>query len=680
MSKKVVVFILLAILLPSAFAEWFYDSEYITTRIGISSKSEIIKSSPNGYVDSATVNVTFYPKKTENQKIISLYSEPQADNYNDVLVFHWKNPKDEIKFEISADVRTANRFVKVRDKLDFPIKDLDEDLEVYTQQSITIDSNNPGIVKLASEIVKGEDDLYSAVFKVAQWTKYNINYNLSTQTAEVSQKASWVLENKQGVCDELTSLFIALLRAVGIPARFVSGISYTNSTLFPQNWGPHGWAEVYFPNYGWIPFDATYGEFGWVDPTHVKFKDSVDSDEPSTYYQWLGKNTELLNGQLELDTEILETEGTMQPLVSTEGSVLYKIVNFGSYNLIEATVENPNDFYYATEAYLTKPKELQIIGNEANSILLMPKEKKKVAWIVKVANNLDSRYSYTFPILINTINGPKEEVAFEASVRAKSIALSDAQEFMNLIEKEREKKYSANVDLKCSTAKDEFYEYEEGTIGCHIKNTGNIFLGDMDLCYGGKCNTFELGISQSKNFSFRIKNLAQNIITLKSDELSKYYYANFTVIDEPRIEIGNVEYPISVSYGQNYTVSFLLKRNSNSEPKKISVEFKQNKKTREWKPEAPEGQQKFVLNLLSNTMKYGTNDYRVSVKYYDNLGKVYITEKEFSISLNDATFFQRILLFLNRIENSDYGTIAVLSVAILIAFLVIMMVLFKRVK
>jgi len=171
----------------------------------------------------------------------------------------------------------------VTDKVKFPIKELLDELEIYTRPSATVDSDNKEIIRLASVLAEGEDDLYQVAFKLAEWTKNNVKYDLSTLTASVSQKASWVLRNREGVCDELTNLFIAMARSLGIPAKFVSGIAYTNSPLFEEEWGPHGWAEIYFPGYGWIPFDVTYGEFGFIDPGHIKSKEALDADEPSPY-------------------------------------------------------------------------------------------------------------------------------------------------------------------------------------------------------------------------------------------------------------------------------------------------------------------------------------------------------------------------------------------------------------
>ena len=381
--KKLVWFLALALIIPSVFADWFYNSEHITTSVYIYGDADIVPLTPSGYVESAAINLTFFPRQADAQEVLKLNTVPKAEMTGKALRFEWENPEEKIEFKVNAEVKTLNVIPKIREKIRFPIEHLPEEVIDYAKPSETIDSGNDDIIRLASELVRGEDDLYAAVFRIADWTKNNIEYNLSTLTAEVSQKASWVLENRQGVCDELTSLFIALLRAVGIPARFVSGIAYTNSELFPENWGSHGWAEVYFPKYGWVPFDVTYGEFGWVDPTHIKFKDAIDSDEPSTYYQWLGRNADLKTKKLDIKTSLIESKGYAIAPLSIEALPFKEAIGFGSYNLLEATIENLNNFYYATELRLSKPKEVSIIGNQLKSILLLPNEKKKVFWILK---------------------------------------------------------------------------------------------------------------------------------------------------------------------------------------------------------------------------------------------------------------------------------------------------------
>jgi transglutaminase-like putative cysteine protease len=60
---------------------------------------------------------------------------------------------------------------------------------------------------------------------------------------------------KRGVCQDLTHIFIACARSLGIPARYVSGYFYRADGVIDQNAG-HAWAEAYVDGLGWVAFDA----------------------------------------------------------------------------------------------------------------------------------------------------------------------------------------------------------------------------------------------------------------------------------------------------------------------------------------------------------------------------------------------------------------------------------------
>lgn len=681
MKKLILIFIFL-ISIPFAIADWFYNSESVIAKVDIYSYAEVVQTTPSGYIKTAAINMTFFPKQTDTQELLRFDTKPQAELTDKTLKFEWEMPEGKIDFRVNADIKAINTIKQIRRKIDFPIKELPEEILIYTKSSETIDSNDEDIIKIANELVKGEDDLYIAVFKIAEWTKDNINYNLSTLTAEVSQKASWVLQNRQGVCDELTSLFIALLRAVGIPARFVSGISYTNSELFPEKWGPHGWAEVYFPNYGWVPFDVTYGEFGWVDPTHLKFKDSIDSDEPSTYYQWTGVNADLSTRKLDIKTDLIDTIGYYKTPLRIEVFSLKKAISFGSYNLVEATVENLNDFYYATEIYLVKPKEVKILGSELKSILLLPNEKKKVFWILKLDDNLDRRYSYTFPLIISTMNNISAETSFTSSVRERDVSFEEVQQIAKLLEEEEAKQYSGNVLLDCKIGKEEFYEYEDVKVYCNAKNTGNILLDNVDVCMESKCTKTTLGISQTKNVEFEIDKskigIRENQVTLRNELVSKALPLSFKVNDAPKIEIESLEFPANLSYNDEITVSFILAKKSQSIPKNIDVVFTQNGIKKEWNIDDLKENRKFVLNFAANQLEYGKNSYKINVDYFDGLNKQYITNKEFSIELANVTLFQRVLLWVNNFENISLKTLAIILGVVAVAFVGLIVWIFRR--
>ncbi|MEL6158120.1 MAG: transglutaminase family protein [Cyanobacteria bacterium J06627_32] len=65
------------------------------------------------------------------------------------------------------------------------------------------------------------------------------------------------LEKKAGTCRDFAVLFVAVCRAVGLAARFVSG--YQEGDLETTEHELHAWAEVYIPGGGWRGFDPTLG-------------------------------------------------------------------------------------------------------------------------------------------------------------------------------------------------------------------------------------------------------------------------------------------------------------------------------------------------------------------------------------------------------------------------------------
>jgi len=63
--------------------------------------------------------------------------------------------------------------------------------------------------------------------------------------------------NRQGSCRDYAVLFMEVCRAVGIPARFVSG--YQEGDEQQSSRDLHAWVEVYLPGAGWRGYDPTLG-------------------------------------------------------------------------------------------------------------------------------------------------------------------------------------------------------------------------------------------------------------------------------------------------------------------------------------------------------------------------------------------------------------------------------------
>ncbi|MCB1340040.1 MAG: transglutaminase family protein [Pseudooceanicola sp.] len=66
------------------------------------------------------------------------------------------------------------------------------------------------------------------------------------------------LASRRGACRDLTVLFMAVCRGLGMPARFVSGYQARAETPDGQR-HLHAWPEVHLPGVGWRGYDPTHG-------------------------------------------------------------------------------------------------------------------------------------------------------------------------------------------------------------------------------------------------------------------------------------------------------------------------------------------------------------------------------------------------------------------------------------
>jgi len=69
--------------------------------------------------------------------------------------------------------------------------------------------------------------------------------------------AIWAWTAKRGNCTDFHSLFIGMMRAAGIPARFEIGFPLPADQHDGAIPGYHCWAQFYLEPYGWIPVDAS---------------------------------------------------------------------------------------------------------------------------------------------------------------------------------------------------------------------------------------------------------------------------------------------------------------------------------------------------------------------------------------------------------------------------------------
>lgn len=643
-------------LLPIVSAqENIFQSQELEMQTTISSEFQIMPTSSDYNIDYALVNLFFFPREDFQSIVLTQDTDPKAIETTDEFIqYRWESPgTDKLKFTLTSEIKTQNKIQGVKQKIQFPLENIPAEYLIYTKPSETIDSDKGEMIEQASELVEGTDDLYEAVFKLATWTENNVEYSLNTLTADVSQKASWVLMSRYGVCDELTSLFIAMARSLGIPARFVAGLAYTNYNNL-NNWGPHAWAEIYFPDTGWVPFDLTYGEFGFVDPSHIILRYPTDPDESSNKFEWRGRNIELETQPLNLKVKLEKSTGKALPTIELKTTSLYDPIGFNSYNLIETEIKNLKDHYLAIQLQIVSSKEVEIIGRNIQQILLKPNEDKKIFWKIKLTPDLNKDYVYTFPVAVYSVTNISSQTSFISTFKDTVYSSENIDEIISSYAIE-EKVYSTKINLECSGDKPIITISESANIQCSIKNQGNTLLKDLNICLYKDCKKTDLGISQEQNIEFQYSTIEPGkrsiLIKAENAQVSKSDSIILEVLDTPKLSINNISYPKEVEFKQQYQLEFDLEKTSYSDPLNIEVKVIQNRKTDSFAMEKIERDQKIRLNLFGNNLKKGLNNIQIIVNYQDISGNSYSTQQNIQISLVNVTFFQNIQIWFYNLAN-----------------------------
>ncbi len=633
--KKSVLVILLLLLIPFSLAQNdLYSMDSLELKLNVDGFFELVPTKSNAKIQEVSADVLLYPKESPRQQIVSWNT--QGVIKEDLVSFFWNDQKIEQKeFGYFSLIKTKNERLKVNQKISFPLTSEDiQGLEQYLEPTETIDSDNPAIIAKAAELAEGEDDLFKVAFRLASWVEENIEYDLNTVTAVASQKGSWVLQNRQGVCDEMTSLFVAMARSLGIPARFVSGISYTNSQevvdAVGSNWAGHGWAEVYFPDIGWVSFDVTFNQYGYIDVTHIKLRDSFDPTEPAVKYKWVADGVDLKKGKLDLAVVVKQQGSAIPEEILLEQEILSHEVGFGSYNLIKGIVKNTADYYQATALNLAAPKEVEVIGRNRRNILLQPKEVRETFWIVKITENLEPNFMYTFPTKIYSEKNISVEDSFAAQQGSNAYS---KEEIEGLAVQDEEKSYSRKISFDCQYQK-EVKLKQENIIACSIKNSGNANLHNIVFCVGESCETIDLAINQKKSAEIMVKGenagWQKVLISAESELIEKKISLEYAVIDEPKVTV-EPHYPLSVQFGEPFEIGITVGKESFSPPQELTILVSGPRFSNQWAIENLVNEENLLLKMDGRVLSY-SNDFTIKTSWKDAEGNTYSLEQEIAVA------------------------------------------------
>ena len=116
----------------------------------------------------------------------------------------------------------------------------------------------PALEAFAREVSLARDDDPLVVLRRLNRQIYDA-FEYSPRSTRVDSPIDEALEARRGVCQDFTHIFIALVRRLRVPCRYVSGYLFhqVDAADRSSDGATHAWAEVWLPDLGWVGFDPT---------------------------------------------------------------------------------------------------------------------------------------------------------------------------------------------------------------------------------------------------------------------------------------------------------------------------------------------------------------------------------------------------------------------------------------
>ena len=139
----------------------------------------------------------------------------------------------------------------------------------------------------AERVTRGAQNPYEAAVLLEAWfrgERGGFTYDESPGLTDLGEPPLIsFLRERRGYCQHFAGAMALMLRYVGVPARVAAGFTSGTYDEGKKEWtvtdhNAHTWVEVYFPGYGWIPFDPT-PDRGQLTAAYTPFSPAFDVRE-----------------------------------------------------------------------------------------------------------------------------------------------------------------------------------------------------------------------------------------------------------------------------------------------------------------------------------------------------------------------------------------------------------------
>jgi hypothetical protein len=403
--------------------------------------------------------------------------ETRSDSKGSYIFQEYASVSNDISWFMLCDLEQQSQIKQYSSLSSFPEHGDYTGIQEYRDFTDLVDYNTE-IATTASQVASGSETNLEAVMKLAAWVYNNVEYDLSYVGS--IKEASWVLENKKGVCAEYSTLFMALVRSLGFPARYVSGWAYGN--VYGAQFNTHAWTEVYLEG-EWIPFDATYGEFGYVDALHVPVSRTIDGNQSTINVRWYPPGTVSLPNSV--DNEInIATYSDLGETVAFEASLHRGDVGTDDHTLLTVELTNPTDRYIGVGIMIIKTNSTELVYNHERSFAVLEPHSTQTKYFILRMGECDREYPYycVNPLEVYVSGGGSEQTS--VSVKPWISERSTYNEMLMLVQEETTRT-ETGLEIVEIGLDDVFYDQQQ--VNITVRNVGNTIINSLvaTVAYAG---------------------------------------------------------------------------------------------------------------------------------------------------------------------------------------------------
>ncbi|QEE16478.1 transglutaminase family protein [Promethearchaeum syntrophicum] len=204
----------------------------------------------------------------------------EYDIYNNSYDYYYKemeglNGDQSFYLQYKYEITSSGFKYEIPDNITLDNYDTSSNLyQYYTSYQPYTEINDTNIMNTALNVTDGKSSLNEMIEAIYLYVVENLLYEVLPDAIGAAE----ALSTKVGDCSEYSSLMVALLRTVGIPARKVLGIALTDEDPEEQipkydvkvgdvwsyssdlnNVPGHAWVQYYIPEIGWVSADPTWG-------------------------------------------------------------------------------------------------------------------------------------------------------------------------------------------------------------------------------------------------------------------------------------------------------------------------------------------------------------------------------------------------------------------------------------